>query len=1564
MKRKSLLIMLLVALCVPLAMNAQTKSLKKSAKGLPKLEVNAPAKAMPSNPMLSKLESAKEAALEELNGRGVRANNELLTEGFENMSSISTSYSATGWYAYNAGSGNNWTLNSTSTYANNGSKSAQVQYSSRYAANCYLVSAPFTVSSSMSELTVSLYERVRSGSYAETFEVFFVKASDVSNLAGVASATKYNAIASASYTNTTYAQQSGTVTNSALAGQSVRVVVHCTSAADKYYLYIDDITVTEKTVVEGCSAPTNFAATNVTTNSVTLSWTETGTSDTWVIYYMAEDDETTSYEIAETNPFTLTGLNPVTNYYALVTPYCGDLDQDSDVIEFTTQDLPCPKPTDLNVTAMTPSSATVSWSGEADSYTIQYRVPSGFRYDFESAEAWAVDNFAPCTTYDGDQTQCYGLQNVEATNFPFTGACIAFQNGISDNLAAHGGNAFGMMASPASSTVAANDWFILPEITINNGDVFSFWAREITTSYGAEVINVGVYGTSQGTFSSYLARNVQVASTNWEQYSYDLSAYAGQTIRLAINYVSLDIFGFMFDDIFVGNSNGNDSWDVTLTDVTSPYTITGLQAETTYEWHVQGDCGADGQSLWSAIGTFTTPNACGAPSGLTTTDITGTSATLSWAAALDEYNVTYTKGFVYDFESAEPWVVDSFDPCTTYDGDQTQCYGFEDADVTNIPFTGACVAFQNGVSSNLAAHSGNAFGMMISPASSTVSANDWFILPEIAIESGDVFSFWGREITTQYGNEVINVGVYGSQGSFSSYLAQNVQVASTDWTEYSYDLSAYAGQTIQLAINYVSLDIFGFMFDDIFVGNPNWSTPVSVTGSTYTLEGLSMNTNYVWQVQGVDCDGNGSTTDWSSASFTTLDGILVESITADDVTVTVGETANITNLEVLPADATNPAVTYTSNDETIATVTDAGVVTGVAVGTTTITISATDGSNVRTDINVTVNGIDVTEITAEDVTVVNGETATISYTVDPTNATDQSVTFTSANTAIATVDADGVVTGVSVGATTITITSVSNPEVTTEITVTVTSNPNAVQFTVNAPANAAPGDVITVEGVLTAPTSGTWNGFTGLILDITYDNTAFEYVANSQVYGPVATQAQQNGAFMMPGTLANAVQLAMIISDNNNSVSTEGVVFSAQFTVLAETGEYTFTAEPHEGNLSYDVELLPYEATPSTVTIAALEQYFKEIGAYGTHGYYLIASPIGEVNPGNVDNMLTPKDGTANTYDLYSFNQAEQLEWRNYRQGAFEVLEPGKGYLYANLNDVELVFTGSAYSGSGEVTLSKTTAGDGLEFPDWNLVGNPFAETAYIADGRDFYTMTGDGRSFVVSSVPSIEAMEGVFVIAATNNEKMYFTTTEPDNNGKSIVLNLGEGRQNIDRAIVRFGEGRTLPKLQFFEGSTKLYIPQDGKDYAVVRSEEMGAMPVNFKAENNGTYSLNVSGQNTEFAYLHLIDNKTGNDVDLLKTPSYSFEAKTTDYESRFKLVFATGDNSNDDSFAFFSNGSFVINNEGAAELQVIDLMGRILSSETINGCANVNVNAAPGVYMLRLISGDNVKVQKVVVK
>ena len=180
-------------------------------------------------------------------------------------------------------------------------------------------------------------------------------------------------------------------------------------------------------------------------------------------------------------------------------------------------------------------------------------------------------------------------------------------------------------------------------------------------------------------------------------------------------------------------------------------------------------------------------------------------------------------------------------------------------------------------------------------------------------------------------------------------------------------------------------------------------------------------------------------------------------------------------------------------------------------------------------------------------------------------------------------------------------------------------------------------------------------------------------------------------------------------------------------------------------------------------------------------------------------------------------------------------------------------------------------------------------------------------------------------------------------------------------------------------EQAANIYIPQGGKEYAIVSvgggRDAMHCVsteiPVNFKAHENGTYTLTISGtltsQLSPLNYLHLIDNLTGNDVDLLATPSYTFNAKVTDYESRFKLVFSANgndDNNEDETFAFISNGDIIVNGEGT--LQVIDMTRRIIDQRDVEtSYYGVSTDAmTPGVYVLRLINGDNVKTQKIVIQ
>jgi hypothetical protein len=223
--------------------------------------------------------------------------------------------------------------------------------------------------------------------------------------------------------------------------------------------------------------------------------------------------------------------------------------------------------------------------------------------------------------------------------------------------------------------------------------------------------------------------------------------------------------------------------------------------------------------------------------------------------------------------------------------------------------------------------------------------------------------------------------------------------------------------------------------------------------------------------------------------------------------------------------------------------------------------------------------------------------------------------------------------------------------------------------------------------------------------------------------------------------------------------------------------------------------------------------------------------------------------------------------------------------------------------------------------------------------------------------------MEGGFVYAEYDGEPITLTNHDPaDAKSANVSLNLSSGNAVIDRAIVRFGEGRQLPKFQLRSSSTKLAIAQNDSEYAVVRSGNEGEMPVNFKAEKNGTYTISVNSENVSMDYLHLIDNMTGNDVDLLANPSYTFNASTTDYASRFRLVFAAG-NANEEAFAYFNGSEWVVNGNGT--MQLVDMMGRVLSSENVNGVATVNTNKlSAGVYVMRLVNGNDVKTQKIVVR
>ena len=167
----------------------------------------------------------------------------------------------------------------------------------------------------------------------------------------------------------------------------------------------------------------------------------------------------------------------------------------------------------------------------------------------------------------------------------------------------------------------------------------------------------------------------------------------------------------------------------------------------------------------------------------------------------------------------------------------------------------------------------------------------------------------------------------------------------------------------------------------------------------------------------------------------------VSKVTLDQSAVSLTEEETVTLIAtVTPTDATDKTVTWSSDKESVATVDADGKVTAVKAGTAIITVTATNGTDDTTDDKTATCTVTVTEAEAPktditgitlnktSVTVEEGKTESLTATVAPDDATDKTVTWTSSDTGIVTVDEEGKITAVAVGNAVIIVTATNGTE--------------------------------------------------------------------------------------------------------------------------------------------------------------------------------------------------------------------------------------------------------------------------------------------------------------------------------------------------------------------------------------------------------------------------------------------------------------------------------------------------------------------------------------------------------
>lgn len=147
---------------------------------------------------------------------------------------------------------------------------------------------------------------------------------------------------------------------------------------------------------------------------------------------------------------------------------------------------------------------------------------------------------------------------------------------------------------------------------------------------------------------------------------------------------------------------------------------------------------------------------------------------------------------------------------------------------------------------------------------------------------------------------------------------------------------------------------------------------------------------------------------------------LVESILIDrtGLSLECGDTYTLTTI-VLPVTAEDQSLSWTSSNTSVATVDSDGMVTAIAPGSATITAKANDGSGVSVSCEVLVKATEVNvsgiSISQNSASLTAGETLALTATVSPDDATDKSLSWSSSNTSVATVDSNGNVTAIAAG---------------------------------------------------------------------------------------------------------------------------------------------------------------------------------------------------------------------------------------------------------------------------------------------------------------------------------------------------------------------------------------------------------------------------------------------------------------------------------------------------------------------------------------------------------------------
>ena len=381
-------------------------------------------------------------------------------------------------------------------------------------------------------------------------------------------------------------------------------------------------------------------------------------------------------------------------------------------------------------------------------------------------------------------------------------------NGWGTTSTAYSGNT-GLTSISWNSSLGALDpdnWLISPQVPL--GGELSFWALNYS-SWFADMISVYVCVGEPTTINDFVLVEGDIfpPSSDWEEYTFDLSAYAGTTGCFAIRHHDSYNMMWLYVDYITLSASAPDA----------PVNVTVEPGVTTADVAWEDPNNAAWNLRYRPV-------------------VEGVENNLLWDFEEDTDGNTNT-------ELTGGWT--SIDA----DGDSYEWYHLY------------------GVS-GLKTHSGTGHVTSASYNGTALEPDNWLVSPQVKLDG--TLSFWACGQDPSYASEVF--AVYASTDMVNWEPLSEDITATGEMTKYTFDLTGYEGAQGYVAIrHYNTYDMFRLNVDDIaitYVEEAEWVYVDGINEPNYTIEGLTPETTYEVQVQGMD--ENGAVSPWTeSVEFTT-----------------------------------------------------------------------------------------------------------------------------------------------------------------------------------------------------------------------------------------------------------------------------------------------------------------------------------------------------------------------------------------------------------------------------------------------------------------------------------------------------------------------------------------------------------------------------------------------------------------------------------------------------------------------------------------------------------------------